>query len=82
MKGYDPNFKLEPEEELIDDAFVVRETRFGLHTSICKDGRLMLTGLKREGVISSTRKHLQYEQEGWPEGSVTIGNNAIVGGKL
>lgn len=82
MKTYDPNFKLEPDEELIDDLFVVRKTRYGLYSTTCKDGRTMLTGLDRDGVIMMTRWHLQCEQEGWPEGSVRVVNSGVVGGKL
>lgn len=70
------------EYEWIDDCFRVWETRFGLWSSETKEGRKMLTGLTKEAVVSATRKHLQYEQEGWPEGSVRIVNSGIVGGKL
>ena len=34
--------------ELIDDVFYVWETRFGLHSTMTKQGRKMLTGLKRK----------------------------------
>ena len=68
--------------ELIDDVFYVWKTRFGLHTTMTKQGRKMLTGLKKEDVVSMTRWHLQCEQEGWPEGSVRVVNSGVVGGKL
>jgi hypothetical protein len=70
------------EYEWIDDCFRVWETRFGLWSSETKQGRKMLTGLDRENVIMMTRWHLKCEQEGWPEGSVRVVNNGIVGGKL
>ena len=70
------------EYEWIDDCFRVWETRFGMWSSETKQGRKMLTGLDKEGVIMMTRWHLKCEQEGWPEGSVRVVNNGIVGGKL
>jgi len=70
------------EYEWIDDTFRVWETRFGLWSSETKQGRKMLTGGTKEAVVSMTRWHLKCEQEGWPEGSVRVINNGIVGGKL
>ena len=70
------------EYEWIDDCFRVYETRFGLWSSETKQGRKMLTGLEKESVIMMTRWHLKCEQEGWPEGSVRVINNGVVGGKL
>jgi len=69
-------------EVLIDDVFVVRETRYGLFTSTTKEGRTMLTGADRDNVEMMTRWHLKCEQEGWPEGSVSIGRTSTVSGKL
>ena len=69
-------------EVLIDDVFVVRETRYGLFTSTTKDGRAMLTGADRDNVKLMTRWHLKCEQEGWPEGSVSVGRTSTVSGKL
>ena len=57
--------------ELIDDVFYVWETRYGLFSSMTKDGRKMLTGAFKDNVTTMTRWHLKCEQEGWPEGSVT-----------
>lgn len=68
--------------ELIDDVFYVWETRFGLHTTMTKEGRKMLTGLKKEDVVSMTRWHLQCEQEGTLKDYTRVVNNGIVGGKL
>ena len=75
-------FELLPEETLIDEFFVVRESRFGLFTSTTKDGRVMLTGADRDSVELMTRWHLKCEQEGWPEGSVSKSHSATVSGKL
>lgn len=70
------------EVDWIDDAFRVWETRFGLWSSETKEGRKMLTALTRDACVTMTRWHLKCEQEGWPEGSVRVINNGIVGGKL
>ena len=76
------DFVLLPDEKLIDDVFVIRETRYGLFTSTTKDGRAMLTGADRDNVKLMTRWHLKCEQEGWPEGSVSVGKSSSVGVKL
>ena len=68
--------------DLIDDCFYVWETRFGLYSTMTRQGRQMLTGGTRDGVIEMTRWHLKCEQEGWPPGSVRVVNNGVVGGKL
>jgi hypothetical protein len=64
--------------ELIDDVFYVWETRYGLFSSMTKNGRKMLTGVHKDNVIIMTRWHLKCEQEGWPEGSVTVVNTSTV----
>ena len=72
-----------PEDvEWIDDVFYIKKTRFGLHATMTKNGRKMLTGLGEDNVVTMTRWHLQCEQEGWPEGSVRVVNSGTVGGKL
>ncbi len=76
------DFVLLPDEKLIDDVFVIRETRYGLFTSTTKEGRAVLTGADRDNVEIMTRWHLKCEQEGWPEGSVSVGKSASVGVKL
>ena len=68
--------------ELIDDTFYVWETRFGLHTTMTKHGRKMLTGLHKEDVVSMTRWHLKCEQEGTLESYTRVVNSGVVGGKL
>ena len=49
---------------LHDDCFYVWKTRFGLYSSMTKEGRKMSTGGTEEGVISMTRWTLKCEQEG------------------
>lgn len=68
--------------ELIDDVFYVWKTRFGLHTTMTKQGRKMLTGLHKEDVITMTRWHLQCEQDGTLEQYTRVVNSGVVGGKL
>jgi len=50
--------------KLIDDCFYVWETRYGLFSSMTKEGRKMLTGAIKDNVIIMTRFHLQCEQDG------------------
>ena len=44
---------------LIDEAFYVWETRYGLFTSMTKEGRQMMTGGTKDGVILMKRWHLK-----------------------
>ena len=68
--------------EWIDDAFRVEETRF-MWKSVRKDtGKDFLFGMTEKVVTDMSRWHLKCEQEGWPEGSVRVVNNGVVGGKL
>ena len=68
----------------IDDAFYVKETRFGLHVSILKEpyGAHFLTSLRREDVIQMTRWHLKCLQEGTIDDYSKVINSGVVGGKL
>lgn len=68
--------------ELIDDVFYVWETRFGLFTTMTKQGRKMLTGATKDGVITMTRWHLKCEQEGTLEQYTRVVNSGVVSGKL
>ena len=61
-------------ETLVDEAFYVWETRYGLWNTETKEGRGMMTGATRDDVVVMTRWHLKCEQEGWPEGSVRVCN--------
>ena len=67
---------------LIDDVFYVWKTRFGLHTTMTKQGRKMLTGATRDSVVTMTRWHLKCEQDGTLEQYTKVVNSGVVGGKL
>ena len=68
--------------ELIDDVFYVWETRFGLFTTMTKEGRKMLTGGTKDGVVVMTRWHLKCEQDGTLKDHTRVIGSAIVDGKL
>ena len=68
--------------ELIDDVFYIWKTRFGLFSTMTKQGRKMLTGGTRDGVIMMTHWHLTCEQDGTLEQHSRVVGSAIVGGKL
>jgi hypothetical protein len=68
--------------ELIDECFYVWETRYGLFSSMTKEGRKMLSGALRDNVILMTRWHLKCEQDGTLDDYSYIVGDAIVTGKL
>ncbi len=68
--------------ELIDEAFYVWETRFGLFTTMTVEGRKMLTGGTKEGVIEMTTWHLKCEIDGTLNDYSRVIGDAYVGGKL
>ena len=68
--------------ELIDDVFYVWKTRYGLFSTMTKEGRSMLTGGTKDGVIVMTRWHLKCEQDGTLEQYTRVVGDAFVGGKL
>ena len=70
--------------EWIDDAFYIKETRFGLFTSILKNplGQHFITGATREGVLKMSRWHLMCLQEGTLGDYTKVINSGVVGGKL
>ena len=70
------------EHEWIDDCFRVFETRMGLWSTETKEGRKMLTGMKKEDVVSMTRWHLKCEQDGTLDQYTRVIGDAFVGGKL
>lgn len=74
--------KIPEGSELIDDVFYVWKSRFGLYSTMTKQGRRMLTGLTKESSISMTRWHLKCEQDGTLDQYTRVVNNGIVGGKL
>ena len=68
--------------ELIDECFYVWATRYGLFSSMTKDGRKMLTGGIKDNVTIMTRWHLKCEQEGTLEKYTRVVGSATVDGKL
>ena len=68
----------------IDDAFYIKKTRFGLHTSILKEpmGQHFITGLEYDHVLQVTRWHLKSLQDGTLEEYTRVVNSGVVGGKL
>ena len=68
--------------ELIDDVFYVWETRFGLFSTMTKEGRKMLTGCTKDGVVTMTRWHLKCEQDGTLDQHSRVIGDAFVSGKL
>ena len=68
----------------IDDAFYIKKTRFGLHTSILKEpyGAHFITGMQYEDVLKMTRWHLMCLQDGSLEDYTRVVNSGVVGGKL
>ena len=74
-----------PEDvEWIDDAFYIKKTRFGMHTSILKEplGQHFITGLEYNTVVDVTRWHLKCLQEGTLDDNTRVVNSGVVGGKL
>ena len=74
-----------PEDvEWIDDSFYIKETRFGLYTSILNEplGQHFITGATYEGVFTVTRWHLKALQEGNLDEYTRVINSGVVGGKL
>jgi len=74
-----------PEDvEWIDDAFYIKKTRFGMHTSILKNplGQHFITGLDYETVLNVTRWHLKALQDGNLDEYSRVINDGKVGGKL
>ena len=68
----------------IDDAFYIKETRFGLYTSILKEplGQHFLTGGTEDGILQMTRWHLKCLQDGSMDEYTRVINSGVVGGKL
>ena len=68
----------------IDDAFYIKETRFGLFTSILKNplGQHFITGATKDGVITMSRWHLMCLQDDSLQDYSRVINSGVVGGKL
>jgi hypothetical protein len=71
------------EEELpvvYDEAFTVKEQRWGTFDSYDLEGKPLVTSLTKEACISATRWYLKGRQEGFTE--VITQYDGTVGGKL
>ena len=68
--------------ELIDECFYVWETRYGLYSTMTKEGRQMMTGATKDGVTVMTRWHLKCEQEGTLHLYTRVVGSATMGVKL
>ena len=69
--------------EWIDDAFYIKETRFGLYTSILNPlGQHFITGATKNGVITMSRWHLMCIQDDSLQDYSRVINSGVVGGKL
>ena len=68
----------------IDDAFYIKETRFGLFTSILKEplGQHFITGATKDCVITMSRWHLMCLQDNSLQDYTRVINSGVVGGKL
>ena len=70
------------EVDWIDDAFYIKETRYGLFTSVKKNGDNFLTGATYDGVLQMSRWHLKCEQDGTLEQYTRVVGDSVVDGKL
>ena len=86
LSGLSPSptkvFQLRENEEVYDECFVVRESRYGLFVSTTLEGQEVITAPTAESCLLVTRFHLKGEQEGWPDGSTLGSYSNSVGVKL
>jgi hypothetical protein len=68
--------------ELVDDVFYVWKTRYGLYSTMTKEGRPMMTGGTKDGVTIMTRWHLKCEQDGTLDQYTRVVGSSVVSGKL
>ena len=68
--------------ELIDEVFYVWKTRYGLYSTMTKQGRQMMTGATKDGVVVMTRWHLKCEQDGTLEKYTRVVGSAFIENKL
>jgi len=67
------------EKNLIDDAFFIKQQKWGTWDSFDKDGKPLITSLTEDTCIEATRFYLKGRQEGFSESKSYEGE---VGGKL
>ena len=70
------------EVDWIDDAFYIKETRYGLFISIKKNGDSFLTDATYDSVLEVSRWHLKCEQDGTLEKYTRVVGDAFVSCKL
>lgn len=70
--------------EWIDGCFYVKESLFGLHTSILKEplGQHFLSGIGYDSIVTMTRWHLKCLQDGTLDDYTTVIGDSFVSGKL
>ena len=68
--------------ELIDEVFYVWKTRYGLYSTMTKQGRQMMTGATKDGVVVMTRWHLKCEQDGTLKKYTRVVGSALIENKL
>jgi hypothetical protein len=67
------------EKNLIDDAFFIKQQKWGTWDSYDKDENPLITSLTEESCIAATRFYLKGKQEGFSDSKHYEGE---VGGKL
>jgi hypothetical protein len=69
------------EKQLIDDAFYVKQKKYGLWDSYDKDDKGIITSLTEEECVRATRWYLKMKQEGFDKCEERT-YDGVVGGKL
>ena len=70
------------EQQLIDDAFYLKEQKWGTWDSYDKEGKCIITSLTEENCIAATRWYLKQKQEGQFDKKSEVTYDGTVGGKL
>ena len=70
------------EQQLIDDAFYVKQQKWGTWDSFDKENKCIITSATEESCIAATRWYLKQKQEGELEKKAEITYAGTVGGKL
>ena len=70
------------EKQLIDDAFYVKQQKWGTWDSYDKEDKGLITSLTEEQCINATRWYLKQKQEGAFDKSNEITYSSVVEGKL
>ena len=70
------------EKQLIDDAFYVKEQKWGTWDSFTVDDKNIITSLTEEECVRATRWYLKAKQEGEFDKTLQKTYDSTVGGKL